>query len=89
MVEQAKFTYSPRGKSLEKQTQTIKVQRRNQIDASKDQNRRLAVLTNEDDKGLCHKEIFEKAVKERFDEIIDLSDEINPDDLIYYFKGEC
>ena len=33
------------------------------------------------------KKIFEELVKERFDEIKELNDEINQHDLIYYFKG--
>ena len=33
VIEQAKFTYSPLGKSLEKQTKTIKEQGKKQIDA--------------------------------------------------------
>ena len=45
MIEKVKFTNSPQEKALEKQTTTIKVQGRKQIDA------------------------------------------INPNDLIYYFKG--
>ena len=39
-----------------------------------------------DSKNLFHKEIFEELVKERFDEIIELTDETNFDDLMYHFK---
>ena len=40
-----------------------------------------------DSKILFRKEIFEELVKERFDEIIELTNETNFDDLIYHFKG--
>ena len=36
---------------------------------------------------MTNKEICEELVKERFDEIKKLTDEINHNDLIYYFKG--
>ena len=35
MIEQAKFTYSPLGKALEKQIKTIKDQVRKQVETSK------------------------------------------------------
>ena len=45
-------------------------------------------LTNKDDDHKDnYKEIFEELVKERFDEIKELTNEINQNDLIYYFKG--
>ena len=36
IIEQAKFTYSPLGKSFENQTKTIEYQEKNQIDALAD-----------------------------------------------------
>ena len=42
--------------------------------------------TNKNDKNLSHKEIFDELVKERFDEIIELTNEINHDDLILLKK---
>ena len=51
------------------------------------QNKRLPSLTNKDYHKDNYKEIFEKIVKERFDEIKELTNEINQNDLIYYFKG--
>ena len=44
-------------------------------------------LTNKDDHKIIIKKIFEELVKERFDEIKELIDEMNHNDLIYYFKG--
>ena len=43
-------------------------------------------LTNKDDYKDNYKEIFEELVKETFDEMKELSSEINQNDLIYYFK---
>ena len=43
--------------------------------------------TNKDDQKDHYKKIFEELVKERFDEIKGLTDEINQNDLTYYFKG--
>ena len=51
------------------------------------QNERLAALTNKDDHKDNYKNIFEELVKERFNEIKELTDEKNQNDLIYYFKG--
>ena len=36
---------------------------------------------------MTNEEICEELVKERFDEIKKLTDEINHNDLMYYFKG--
>ena len=44
-------------------------------------------LTNKDDHNNNYTEIFEELVKQRFDEIKELTDEINHNDLTYYFKG--
>ena len=63
MIEQAKFTYSPLGKALEKQTKTIEDQERKQIDANMNQNKRQVVLINKDDKSFSHKEIFENLLE--------------------------
>ena len=80
IIEQAKFTYSPLGKTFEKQTKTIEEQERKQIDAITKQNKRLVALTSKDDHKDSYKEIFEELVKERFDEIKELSDKINQND---------
>ena len=48
MIEQAKFTYSPLVKALEKERKIIEDQGRKQIDGIINQNKRLAVLTNKD-----------------------------------------
>ena len=60
---------------------------RKQIHAFTNQSKIIEVLTNKGDHKSIYKEIFDKLVKERFDEIIELTNEINPNDLIYYFKN--
>ena len=74
-------------KALEKQRKTIEDPGRKRIDVIKNQNERLAVLTNKDYDKDNYKEIFEELVKARFDEIKELADETNQNDIIYYFKG--
>ena len=65
----------------------MRTQRKKQVDAITNQNKRLEALTNKDDhKSIC-KKIFDNAVKERFDEVKELTDEIDYSDLIYYFKN--
>ena len=87
MIEQAKFSNSPLGGVFEKQ-KTIEEQGKKQIDAITDQNKRLEALTNKDNhKSIC-KEIFDKVGKERFDEIKELTHEIDHN-LIYHFKNSA
>ena len=77
MIGQARFTYSPLGKALEKQA--IEEQEEKQIDAIANQEKkRLAALANKDDDPKDkYQKTFEDLVKERFDEIRELFDEIN------------
>ena len=49
-------------------------------------NKRLSALTNKDYHKDDHKEIFEKIVKEKLDEIKELTHEINQNDLTYLLK---
>ena len=90
VIKQAKLTYSPLGKVFEIQTKTIEERGIKQKDVITNQNERLA--TNKDDHKDGHKdiykEIFDKIVKEKFDEIKDLTYEINHDYLTYFFKND-
>ena len=58
-----------------------------QIDAITDQKIRLETLSNKDDHKSIDKKIFDRVVIERFDEIKELTNEIDHDDLIYHFKN--
>ena len=58
------------------------------IYAITNQNKRLAALINKDDDHKDnYKKIFEELVKERFNEIKELTNEISKNDLIYYLKS--
>ena len=72
---------------MKKQIKTTENQGSKQVDAIMNQNERQEVLIHKDGKNLSHKEIFEEIVRGRFDEIIELTNETNFNDLIYYFKG--
>ena len=59
-----------------------------QIDGIPIKSKKLVALTNKgDDHKDNYKEVFEELVKEKFDEIKELTNEINQNELIYYFKG--
>ena len=92
IIEQAKFTYNPLGKAFQEQTKAIEEQGKKQIDAIINQNKRLSALTknddHKDDQKNIYKEVFDKLVKVKFDEIEDLTYETNHDYLTYYFKND-
>ena len=72
-------------KTKKKQSKTKK---KKQTDAVANQRIKIAAITNKDnDHEKNYIEIFEELVKERFDEIKQLTNEINQNDSIYYFKG--
>ena len=47
----------------------------------------MALVNKDDHKGI-YKEIFDKIIKEKFEEIKELTNEINHDYLTYYFKDD-
>ena len=81
IIEQGKFTYSPLGKTFEKQIRTIEDQGEKQIDALK------AIESKSNNKPLISKELYNKILEERMDEILEIGREINFKNLIYHFKG--
>ena len=82
-IEQAKFTYSPIGKAFEKQAKTIEEQGETEMDVVTNQSKKLQALTIKDGDHKASHEL----VKKRFDKILELTNEISQNDLIYYFKG--
>ena len=63
IIEQGKFSYYPLQNVFEKQTKTEE-QRKKNIDATTNQNKRLAASTNKDDDHKDNdKEIFEELVQ--------------------------
>ena len=86
IIEQAKFTYSPLGKAFEKQIKTIEDQGEKQINALKVLEPK-AIESGSNNKPVITKEIYDKILEERMDEILEMSREINDSNLIYDFKG--
>ena len=93
MIEQAKFTYSPLGKAFQKQIKTIEDQGEKQAKAIQNQGQVKTVkkYTYADEKTPLiskQKEIFNKLVEERLDEITKLDEKTNHGDSIYRYKGK-
>ena len=86
--EQAKFAYSPLGKTFETLNKNDWGSRKKQIDAITNQNKRLEALTNKDDHKSIYKEIFDRPVKDKFDGTKLLTYKIDHDDLICYLKND-
>ena len=87
IIQQAKFTYSPFGKSFEKQIKTIEDQGKKQVKAIQD-NKQLVNINKDDDykdKLLLSKEreIFKDIYNKRLDKIEELNDKIDYDNLQY------
>ena len=72
---------------MKNKKETFEEQGKKQTDAITNQNKGLEALTNKDDHKNVYEKIFDKLVKEKFDEIRELSDEIDYNDLIYCFKN--
>ena len=92
IIEQTKFTYSPLGKTFEKQTKTIEDQGEKQIKTIQDQGQVKTIkkydYDAEDTPFISkQKEIFNELVDERLEKITDLDKKVNSDDLIYRYKG--
>ena len=84
IVEQAKFTYSPLGKAFDKQIKTIENQGEKQVAALKDL--KPKEQTKEIESESISKDIYNRILEERMNEILKMSKEINFDNLIYNFK---
>ena len=88
IIQQAKFTYSPLGKALEKQIKIIKDQGEKQTKAIQD-NQLVNININKDvnykDRLLLSKEreILKDIYNKRLDEIEEMNNEIDYDDLDY------
>ena len=86
IIQQAKFTYSPLGKAIEKQRKAFEDQGKKQVKAIQD-NKQLVHINKDDykDKLLLSKEgeIFKDIFNKRLDKIEEMSNEIDYDDLDY------
>ena len=89
IIEQATFTYSPLGKTFEKQTKTIEDQGKKQTEAIQDNKKQLANI-NEDYKNKLllskESEVFKNIHNERLDKIEELNKKIDYDNLKYIVK---
>ena len=91
IIEQVKFTYSPLGKSFEKQIKPIEYQGQKYVKALKDlkpkeQTKAITYELHDDDNNLIKKN-YNEILEERMDEILKMSKDINYSDLVYDFKG--
>ena len=82
IIEQAKFTYSPLGKPFEKQIKTIEDQGKKQVQALKTK----TISDTSDNSPSISKEIYDKLLDERIDEILEMRREIDYYNLVYKFK---
>ena len=92
IIVQAKFTNSPFGKAFEKQIKTIEDQEEKQIKVIQDQGqvKTIKIYTYDaEDTPLIskQKEIFNKPIDERLEEITNLDKKVDSGDLIYRYKG--
>ena len=92
VMEQAKFTYSPLGKTFEKQIKLIEDQGENPIKAIQDQGKLKTIkkydYDSEDTPVISkQKEILNELVDERHKKITDLDKKVNSGDLIHRYKG--
>ena len=87
IIEETKFSYSRLGKGFEKQTKTIKDQGKKQIDALKVLEPK-AIKSGSNNKPVKTKEIYDKILEERMDEILKMRKKINFNNLTYNFKGQ-
>ena len=93
MIEQAKFTYSPLGKAFEEQIKTIEEQREKHIKPIQNQGQVKTTKKysyDDEDSPLIskEKEIFNKLVDKKLDEMTKLDKEISNNDLIYKTPDE-
>ena len=91
IIQQAKFTYSPLGKALEKQIKTIEDQGKKQVKAIQD-NKQLVNINDDDDykdKLLLSRErkVFKDIYNKRLDKIEELNNKIDYNDLNYFVVG--
>ena len=85
IIQQTKFTYSPLGKTLEKQIKTIEDQRKKQVKAIQDNKQLVNINDDYKDKLLLSKEreIFKDIYNKRLDKIEELNNKIDYDNLKY------
>ena len=91
IIEQAKFTYSPLGKALQKQTKSIEDQGKKQIKAIQDKRSIKSIEKfnydiNDSPLALKEKEIYNKLTEESFEKMNNLDKKVN-NKLLFKYKG--
>ena len=86
IIEQAKFTYSPLGKAIEKRRKSIEDQGKKQVKAIQD-NKRLVNINKDDYKNKLllskEREIFKDISNKKLNKIEEMNNEIDYDGLDY------
>ena len=87
IIQQAKFTYSPLGKAIEKQIKTIKDQGNKQVKAIQNNNQLVNINKDDDYKNKLllskEREIFKDIYNKRLDKIEEMNNKIDYSDLEY------
>ena len=86
IIEQAKFTYSPFGKTFEKQIKAIEDQGEKQVEALKDLKDHQKQLANDYEDKLSilkEREMFKNIYNKRFDKIKELKEKIDDNNLVF------
>ena len=86
IIEQAKFTYSPFGKTFEKQIKAIENQGEKQFEALKDFKDHQKQLANDYEDKLSilkEREMFKSIYNKRLDKIKELSEKIDDNNLVF------
>ena len=86
IIKQAKFTYSSLGKAFQKQIKTIEDQGQKQVETLKSL-KPETIKSESNNQPIITQEIYD-ILDERVDEILEMSREINYDNLVYNFKGD-
>ena len=90
-IGQAKFTYSPLEKAFQKQTKTIEDQGKEQVDTLKTlkptELEEIEDKSDDNEKLLKYKEVFNEPSNEKISEIYSISKEIDFHNLTFHFKG--
>ena len=92
IIEKAKFTYSPLGKTFEKQTKTIKDQGEKQIKTIQDKRpiksiKKFTYDINDSSTVLKETEIYNKLTEESFEKINNLDKRVDIDKLVFKYRG--
>ena len=82
IIEQSRFIYSPLGKAFEKQIKTMKNQGKKQVDALKALKPKT-IESGSDNKPIITKEVYDKILEEKMNEITEMSDKIDFNNLTY------